>query len=361
MVKESKRVSALEPYKITPQDVWVSDSSKIIKSDWNEAPFTLSVYDEVIKESIAHKGLVAWYPDYNATELVKSISAYTGCKMDQILAYGGSDAALCDITNCFLDDGEKVILVSPTYDNFRVYVAQNGGESLDFPLNQDGNLNVEKLREFIKKVDPKIVYIVNPNNPYGTVTDPSSIKTLLEEFDKTLFIIDEAYIDFVLSYSSAKFIAKYKNIIVSRTFSKGFGIAGLRIGYVLAQESIIKILSKIRKGKDITMLGQKCAVHALKNISHIQNWLREIENSKEKFYKFFEKYGIRFYKSYANFILFETADSTRLSNYLKSEHIYVRNRDSILKNHIRITVSSNKLADKIIEIFEKNIQMLKKI
>ena len=108
--------------------------------------------------------------------------------------------------------------------------------------------------------------MVNPNNPFGTHIEHQSVLKLLKEFTSSLFIVDEAYIDFKLNKTIASEISNYKNLLVTRTFSKAFGLAGLRIGYVLAEKNIIDTIKKIRKGKNVSMIGQKLAGYALENI-----------------------------------------------------------------------------------------------
>jgi histidinol-phosphate aminotransferase len=359
IVKPSKRVQQLNAYAITPQDVWSGEyDPKILKADWNEAPRNLKLYFPAMKEIIKHGGLLAWYPDYTCLDLVLGLKNYVGCDGNQIGIYSGSDSALCDIANCYLEQGETALLLSPTYDNFRVYVSQHGGLVEDFHLNTDGTCNYDDLRDRIATLEPKIVYIVNPNNPYGNAVDRCTVVNMVRDFPSSLFIIDEAYIDFDLSKSIASEVSNFENIVVTRTFSKAFGLAGVRVGYVVADKNIIVTLNKIRKGKNVSMLGQKLALHALENPAFFSEWFDSITASKRRLYDFFDENNIKYFQSDANFILFLASSPDELCAILKSEGVFVRNRNKIIDKAIRMTIGEDGDTAKILGIFKAHRDLL---
>lgn len=359
IVKPSKRVQQLSAYAITPQDVWSGGYDPyILKADWNEAPRNLQLYLPAMKEIIEHNGLLAWYPDYTCLDLVHGVKNYVGCDSNQIAIYSGSDSGLCDIANCYLEAGETALLLSPTYDNFRVYVSQHGGLVEDFHLNADGTCNYDDLRIRIAALDPKIVYIVNPNNPYGNAVDRCTVVNMVRDFPSSLFIIDEAYIDFDLSKSIASEVSNFENIVVTRTFSKAFGLAGVRVGYVVADKNVIVTLNKIRKGKNVSMLGQKLALHALENPAFFSEWFDSITASKRRFYDFFNENNIKYFQSDANFILFLASSPNELCAILKSEGVFVRNRNKIIDKAIRVTVGADGDTTKMLHSLKENLHLL---
>jgi len=360
MLKPTKKIQQLNAYAITPQDVWIGEyDPNIVKADWNEAPRNLKLFIPAMQEIIAHNGLLAWYPDYTCLDLVNGVKNYVGCDSAQIAIYSGSDSGLCDIANCYLESGDTALLISPTYDNFRVYVSQHGGLVEDFHLNADGTCNYNDLRDRISILKPKLVYMVNPNNPYGNNIDRNLIIDIIRDFPSSLFVIDEAYIDFNLSKSviSDSEVLNFKNIIVTRTFSKAFGLAGVRVGYVVADNSVIDTLNKIRKGKNISMFGQKLALHALENLAFFSEWFETINASKARFYNFFDENNIKYFKSEANFILFLAGSSTKLCDILKSEGVFVRNRDKIINNGVRITIGEKEDTTKVLNILKANLDL----
>lgn len=359
MIEISKRILGIQPYKITAQDVWTTDPRDVLKADWNEAPFNFDIYDYPLKKILEHPSILAWYPDYLCLDLIESIVSRIGCEANEISVHSGSDSALCDITNVFLNESDVVLCVSPTYDNFRVYAQQNGGVLKDFSLNSNGHLDLEGLSEAIASVKPKIVYIVNPNNPYGTVSRPELLLRVIANWPEVLFIIDEAYIEFAIEFSISKFATNYPNIVVSRTFSKAYGLAGLRVGYIIANKRIIHEISKIRKGKNVSMIGQILAAHALKNQEYFDNWVDTVGLSKLEIYDFLDKNKIKHIKSEANFVLIFASKPTELCAAMKSCSVLVRDRSSVIPGSVRITVGNLESAKRVVALLNDKIEFLK--
>ena len=155
------------------------------------------------------------------------------------------------IIGTFTEPGNNALIVSPTYDNFRVATESRGVSVSYHKLEEPFDFRTEEFFSHAKKLNPKIVYICNPNNPTGTLYKTSEIEMLAKCFPSTLFIIDEAYYEF--TKKSAKNVAvKYRNTIVTRTFSKAFALAGFRIGYAISSAGNIRHLNKIRNPKNVT-------------------------------------------------------------------------------------------------------------
>ena len=149
-----------------------------------------------------------------------------------------------------------------------------------------------------------MIYIVNPNNPVGYIIPKKQIDTLCTKLKKTVILCDQAYTEFSQISDCKNLIKKNDNLIITRSFSKAFSIAGLRIGYVISSFKNIKILAKIRNGKNVSMLGQVIALEILKNIGLYKKWILKIHKEKFNIYKSLQKFNVRYFKSEANFILF---------------------------------------------------------
>ena len=162
--------------------------------------------------------------------------------------------------------------MSPTYDNFRAVCDLSECELEKFLFNQ------ESYPEF--KFNAKIVYFANPNNPTGEFIDKENIELMLSLNPNTLFVVDEAYIEFG-GESSAQLVSKYKNLLICRTLSKAFCLAGIRFGYCIACEEIINSLEAIKNPKSIMMLSQIIAIHAFTNPDYMyENVAKTIEGKK---------------------------------------------------------------------------------
>jgi len=306
MIKPSRFIERLEAYKITPQDVWADTSPRdLLKIDWNEAPIDLNFYKKELKNIINERGMIAWYPDYLSIKLNNELSKYLNIDSNNILTFPGSDVGLETLCRAYLDYDNTVVSLCPTYENFFVL-----------------------------------------------------IKTLASLLPDTILIVDEAYIEFADCDSSIELIEDHENIVVFRTFSKGFGLAGLRLGYMCAPLEIINTVNKIRNGKNVSMLAQRMGIFALQNIKEISSWFKEVKNGRDFFQQWCEENRIRYYPSHGNFVLFEVKNPNEVTSKLKSEGIYIRNRDSILSGCIRATIGSKKHVNKLIKSLESMSDLL---
>lgn len=360
MIKPSNSVNSLEAYKITPQDVWAAPiKNELVKLDWNEAPFDFRFYQSELRRVVTSQGFVSWYPDYLATKLTEALSIHLRLDPNLILTFPGSDVAIETICRAFLDPTDRVLALTPTYENFFVFCQQTGANLFKVHLPPPFEPDTVQLTQQLEKNGPfKLVYLVSPNNPCGYVLDRQSVKLLLERFPETLFVIDEAYIEFS-DEPSFYDLTTYQNIIITRTFSKAFGLAGLRLGYVIGDGSLLRVLNKIRNGKNISMLAQHLGHYALINFRRIQNWVDEVKFERERFSKWLTSEGIANYPSQGNFILFHAKQPDELTSELKAEGIYLRNRTSMLPGAIRLTIGGKKHMPRVTEAFRRKLDLLR--
>lgn len=355
MVKPSKFISELEPYKITPQDVWsVGAPMDLLKLDWNESPLDLDLYREELQRIAKERGMVAWYPDYLAIELTDELSKFTGIDGNLILTFPGSDVGLETLCRAYLESGDKVLALCPNYENFFVYVLQTGAklEKLDIapPFVPDMGAIAAHI-EALGSV--KIAYIARPNNPCGYMVGRDAIEGLATSFPDTMIIVDEAYIEFADEPSCCELVERFQNIVVVRTFSKAFGLAGLRLGYFCASLEVVNTVNKIRNGKNISMLSQRLGLHGLRNYDRITDWIAEVKASRIRFSEWCMFNGVKFYPSQGNFVLFKIGRPNELCSELKAEGIYVRNRNTILEGCVRATMGSRKHCERLINALSR--------
>tara|TARA_A100001037_G_C14960367_1_gene549096 strand:- start:157 stop:822 length:666 start_codon:yes stop_codon:yes gene_type:complete len=195
-----------------------------------------------------------------------------------------------------------------------------------------------------------VVYLVNPNNPTGKLLAVDEIEKLLKTYPDTLFIVDEAYYEFA-KQSCSHLVVSHKNLIVTRTFSKAFGLASVRLGYCMAHPDTLLHLRKIRNGKAVNALGQLCGIAALDDLDYLDSRIDEMNDAK----KFFvdnlphEYYAV---DSQTNFVLLKTPDSKKLLNKMKDNKILIRDRSSFdnLENCVRITIGSKKQIIRVLDV-----------
>ena len=304
--------------------------------DWNESEFppTNKVF-EVMKSFYRYER----YPDITAKLLKSKLSDYVSLPVDFIEVYNGSDDALKDIITVFVDRETHVLSYQPSYTQVNTFITTNTENYMKVNIK---NPLGEHEYDFIYCKVANVVYLVNPNNPTGKLLAVDEIEKLLKTYPDTLFIVDEAYYEFA-KQSSCHLVVSHKNLIVTRTFSKAFGLASVRLGYCMGHPDTLSHLRKIRNGKAVNSLAQLCGIAALDDLDYLDSRIDEMNDAK----KFFvdnlphEYYAV---DSQTNFVLLKTPDSKKLLNKMKDNKILIRDRSSFdnLENCVRITIGSKK-------------------
>jgi histidinol-phosphate aminotransferase len=320
--------------------------------DFNERTIP---YDKNINKYLKkylNKNLLNIYPAYN--NVIQSIANYAGTKKGNILITNGTDQAIEVIFKSFTRSGDQVIIPSPSFAWF-FQCAKINSNNIISPLYQKENLAFP-LETVLKKISKKIKLIVicNPNNPTGTSISLSDIEKILKKAKNSLVYIDEAYFGFS-QITAISLLKKYENLIISRTFSKAFGLAGLRIGYIIANRKIIKEMQKVRGPYEVNSLGATAVEYVLKNLNGYKNYIDEIMNeAKPLLEKYLKQKNIKYYPSNANFILIKPNNPKKVFNHLKINNILTRPRTgNIIDGTIRITLGTVKQTKKLIRLLDK--------
>ncbi len=355
MIKPNIYVEKLKAYSITPQDVWSELApTDLLKIDWNEAPSDLHFYQKELIKIATDPGLIAWYPDCLALNLTDAISKFVKVSSNNILTFPGSDVGLETLCRAYLNPSDSVVALCPTYENFFVYVNQMGSDLKKLILDEPFIFDYELISETLKSsCNVKMFYLANPNNPCGYSVQSKCIEKLLVQFPEILFVVDEAYIEFTDIESTAPLSEKYPNIVVFRTFSKAFGLAGIRLGYMCAPTDIISNMNKIRNGKNISMISQRMGIFALENFDLVDHWIKEVIKSREIFEGWCETNNIQYFPSKGNFVLFKVGMPIELCSSLKANGIYIRNRDSVIPGCVRVTLGSRSHTKQLIKALDK--------
>jgi histidinol-phosphate aminotransferase len=248
------------------------------------------------------------YPFMLASQLSGKISAHEGVATKNIVLDSGSTPLLHAAALCYTKGGKSVITGDPSYDDLPTYAEEFDGKWVKVPLTPDYKLDLDAMEA---KVDANtgMVYICNPNNPTATVVDTDKLKAFCDRVSKkTMVFIDEAYIDYLPDPQAATMISQLKagnNIIIARTFSKLYGFAGLRLGYVIAQPETIKTLKQYSSdGFNISSTTLAAAVAAYQEKDFLAETLKKTNESKEYLYSVLKKEGYTYIPSSANFVMF---------------------------------------------------------
>lgn len=276
------------------------------------------------------------YPDPYQWRLKQILSSQKKVGAENILIGNGSDEIIDLVQRVFGEPNQDSILICPpTYGMYEVYSNINDLKLISIPLTDDFQLNTDE----ILKQNAKILYLCSPNNPTGNSLE--NLEYIIQNFNGIVFL-DEAYIDFSEQPSLVEKIKKYPNLIVSQTFSKARGLAAARIGVAYANAEIISVLSKVKPPYNISELNQKAAVNALADETIFRTNINLIIEEREKLKVELQKldFVTKIYPSDANFLLVEMDNATEIFEALIEKQIITRNRNSVVKNTIRITVGT---------------------
>ncbi len=331
-VRPYEPVSSLDSIRARP---W----QEPLKLDWNESTIPPSpLVVEAITSFLSNSHHLNWYPDLTAGDLVDELSRYVGLPREHFLVTNGSDDALDLVCKTYLDPEERVLLPYPTYTHFLVYAGARGAR---FDPVTYSDPFVGEVSRLVNGLTPwtKLVYIVNPNNPTGVLFRPEEIEPLLDLAPRTMFVVDEAYFEFA-GVTAAGLTDRHRNLVVTRTFSKSFGIAGLRVGYLMAHPDVVADLRRIHNPKSVNALGQVAARAALQDQDYLAEYLREVAESKDMLVSELGRRGVEARATPANWILVKVPDPEGLCTALAEQGVYVRNRSSFpqLNGYVRISV-----------------------
>ncbi len=332
----------IKPYirQLTPYNA-VHISSPI-KMDIMENPYNLP--DEFVSEitEMVHTMAYNRYPDPTAKILREALAGYLGISPEWIMVGNGSDELINYIITAVR---QKVIWPEPTFAIYEILARTMNCSVIGIPLDEAFDLDLKAMIEEIRR-DGGIIFLSVPNNPTGNYFSGERIYHLLEQ-KRTLVVIDEAYYEFCQKTFLSE-IKRYPNLVILRTFSKAFGLAGLRVGYMIAQPELIVELNKIKLPYSVDTFSQMVAVKVLEGISTIKPRIEEIIGNREILYNRLKKIsGVKPYPSMTNFILFKVSHPEWIWEGLVRNGILIRNlsKPGRLEGCLRVTVGTSEEND----------------
>jgi len=293
------------------------------------------------------------YPDPLQKQLKQKMAEIMKVSENQIFLGNGSDEIIDLLMRVFcVPQMDAILTHDPGYGIYKTYSKINDIQFDTVNLAQDFSLSVEQLMASVQE-RTKLIFICSPNNPTGNIISISQIESILKNFSG-IVVVDEAYIDFSEHVSSIKLLNKYNNLIVLQTFSKAWGLAGLRLGVAYADSSIVDVLNKVKPPYNVNSFTQKYAMQVLDNVDVIKNQVRRIVAGREKLFAQINKFGFveNAFQSEANFILIRTSKAAELMKFLKENRIIIRDRSkqTLCENTVRISVGSEEQTEKLISL-----------
>jgi len=298
---------------------------------------------------------IYYYPDSSHNLIRNRLSEVYGLSPDEIIIGSGSDQIIEMICDSFVGPGDNVVIADPTFPIYDKSALKCGGKVIKVPL--DGfRQDISGLLEVVDK-DTKILFLTNPQNPTGTNITANEFTMVLEELDrKVLLVLDEAYYEYLQPEDRIDTIESFygrDNLMVLRTFSKIYGLAGLRIGYGLGSKEAIAALNKVRLPFNVNSMAQRAAVYALDSRGYIDEISSKVHKHKQIYYGVLDENNIEYVRSYTNFILINSGENSAavVEELLKNGFIVRPGECLGFPGYIRVTIATAEINKKFLDIF----------
>ena len=318
-----------------------------LRMDFNENTVGCSPRIAQFLRDQINEALMAVYPDYSGVR--ESLAPHFGVEPSQILLTNGTDEAIQVLINTYVDDGDEVLLLRPSYAMYRFYAEVAGAtiREIDYPAP---NFDFP-LAQFLDAITPrtKAVLIANPNNPTGTGLSLNAIERIVRRAAHAVVLIDEAYYEFC-GVTAIRNLLRSPNLFVSRTFSKVYGMAAMRMGCVFSRAANIAYLHKAQSPYSVNSLAALAAREAVLDTEYVTNYVTEVLAARELLCYGLEKLGIPYTPSSANFVLGHFgARAIEVRDALRGRAILVRDRSYEIPGGVRITVGTREQTQRVLD------------
>lgn len=303
-----------------------------------------------LKEQL-NANLFSVYPEYG--EAREALARFFEVSEPQIVLTNGTDEAIQVLVNTYVDDGDEVLVLDPSYAMYRFYAEVAGAAVRSLPYRPD--TLAFPFEELLDAIGPgtKAVLIANPNNPTGTGVGAAQVQRILEHAPGAAVLIDEAYFEFS-KVTALPWIARYPNLFVSRTFSKVYGMAAMRIGVLLTQAANAAYLRKAQSPYSVNLLGALAVRAAIADTAYVEDYVQEVLAARQMAYEGLQRLGIRTYPSEANFILFQAGPrAIAIRDALRDRGVLVRDRSYEIAGCVRVTIGTRAQIERFLTELEQ--------
>jgi len=355
-LKDIKNYEAGKPIELVVREYGINPAN-VVKLASNENPKGCSPkVAKVIAENASRAFL---YPDDSMFELKEALASKFSVDVENIIIGAGSDQVLEFISRALLSENDSVLMSQVTFAMYEIYAKQMGAKIIRTPSYEH---KVEEFIEAYHEHKPKIVYLCTPNNPTGDATTKENVLKIIEAIGKeTLIVVDGAYMEYAIAKDekyalSPKDIMDFENVIYLGTFSKAYGLGGMRVGYGIANKTLIHELYKMRPPFNITTLSLAGAIEACKDEVFVEESIALHQQEIGRYEAFAREQGFDYIESYTNFITYlfkEPLNSTIISDTLLKQGVIIRNLASYKMNAVRITIGTEKQNDRLFEVLRK--------
>ena len=266
----------------------------------------------------------------------------------ELLLTNGADEAIHLLCQTYLEPGDEAVIVVPTYSMYRIYMMAAGAKLINVPAGEDFTFPVDDVCRRIT-ARTRLVAIANPNNPTGTVAAEADLLRIARSAPDAAVLVDEAYFEFY-GQSVLASHKEFSNLFVARTFSKAYGLAGLRIGMLVGDAEQMRAVRRVCSPYNVNAAALACLPEALADQAYIHEYVREVRESRTRLERAFETLGIQFWHSQANFVLARVGVAAAFVEQMRRRGILLRDRtsDHGCEGCVRITLGPRAHADRLL-------------
>ncbi|CAB3663857.1 histidinol-phosphate transaminase [Achromobacter kerstersii] len=330
---------------------------RIAKLASNENPLGASSFALAAARNVTMD--LSLYPDNDASALVDALSQMLEVAAQQVVVGAGSESLLTMVAAAFLSPGRSAVYTQYSFQAFVNAVHRAGAVGIEVP-SPDFTVHPEQLLAAIRP-DTAVIYVANPGNPTGTRVSQRALAELLERVPShILVVLDEAYVEYLPEQdgpNSLEFVSRYPNVVLTRTFSKAYGLAGLRVGYGVAQAEVAAMLRRLRAPFSVTAVAQAAAIAALADQDFLDRTVAVNAQGREQLYVGFDALGLRYLPSYANFVLVEVGDGGALAKRLEQHGLIVRPVGGYgLPAWLRVSIGSEQNNTRLLKALQEEVR-----
>lgn len=279
------------------------------------------------------------YPEYEQSR--EKLVEYFGVAKEEMLLTNGTDDAIKLLCDAFVDADETLLIPVPTFPVYEFFHSVAGGKVVRVRYDENFRLPVDEFLAVAKK-RPRWIALANPNNPTGAMISRKDLAAILRAVPDALVLVDEAYFDFSRE-TVLPWIHKYENLVVTRTFSKAFGLAALRMGCLFANARLAEVIRRAQNPFSVNSLAMACACEAIRHEGYVRRYADQVRVTRTEFCKLLNRLGVPYVPSAANFVLTRVGDrAPEIARRLRAEGILVRDwsYDPHLRGYLRFTIGS---------------------
>jgi histidinol-phosphate aminotransferase len=296
---------------------------------------------------------LAKYPEREPVEA--AVADMLGIPAPELLLTNGVDEAIHLLCETYLEPGDEALIVVPTYSMYRIYAMAAGAQVISVPAGKDFKFPTDDV---CNRITPRtrLIAIANPNNPTGRVAPAEDLRRISRSAPDAAVLVDEAYFEFY-GQSMLGVSNQFPNLFVARTFSKAYGLAGLRIGALIGDAEQMRALRRVSSPYNVNSVALACLPEALRDQSYIQGYVNEVRESRARLERALEASGIQFWQSQANFVLARVGASSSFVEQMRGRGVLVRDRsgDHACEGCVRITLGPRAHADRLLIALQETL------